>query len=91
MPRIAFEDNNRMSLRIRAENKALLVRAALGNTDLTNFVSCHALQSAKTVIQEADHVQLSGRDSLRVLDLLENPRAPNGKLQDAARALPKRS
>ncbi|PYX59234.1 MAG: DUF1778 domain-containing protein, partial [Acidobacteria bacterium] len=27
MPRIAVEDNNRMQLRIRAEEKALLLRA----------------------------------------------------------------
>jgi uncharacterized protein (DUF1778 family) len=58
---------------------------------LTDFVIIHAVRAAKAVIEEADHARLSGRDSLRVLDLLENPRAPNGKLQDAARALPKRS
>jgi uncharacterized protein (DUF1778 family) len=36
-------------------------------------------------------VQLSTRDSLRVLDMLENPPAPNAKLLAAARTLPKRS
>lgn len=91
MPRIAVEDNSRMSLRIRAEEKALLLRAvALKHTDLTDFVLRHALSAAKAVIEEADHVQLSERDSLRVLDLLENPPAPSGKLRAAARALPKR-
>jgi uncharacterized protein (DUF1778 family) len=49
----------------------------------------HALKVAKAVIEEADHVKLSGRDSLRVLDLLEHPPAPNAKLLAAARALPK--
>ena len=48
------------------------------------------LLAAKAVIEKADHVQLSERDSLRVLDLLENPPAPNAKLLAAARALPKR-
>jgi uncharacterized protein (DUF1778 family) len=92
MPRIAVEDNSRMSLRIRAEEKALLLRAvALNHTDLTDFVIRHALLAAKAVIEEADHVQLSGRDSLRVLDLLENPPAPNARLRAAARALPSRS
>jgi uncharacterized protein (DUF1778 family) len=92
MPRIAVEDNSRMSLRIRAEEKALLLRAvALNHTDLTGFVLRHALLAAKAVIEQADHVQLSERDSLRVLDLLENPPAPNAKLRAAARALPKRS
>jgi uncharacterized protein (DUF1778 family) len=79
-----------MSLRIRAEEKALILRAvALQHTDLTDFVVRHALLAADAVIKEADHLQLSERDSLRVLDLLENPPAPNAKLTAAARALPK--
>lgn len=91
MPRTAVEDNRRMSLRIRAEEKALLMRAvALEHTDLTDFVLRHALDAAKAVIQDAEHLRLSGRDSLRVLDLLENPPPPNAKLMAAARALPKR-
>jgi uncharacterized protein (DUF1778 family) len=91
MPRRAVEDNSRMSLRVRPEDKALLLRAvALNHTDLTDFVLCHAVRAAKAVIEEADRVQLSGRDSLRVLSLLENPPAPNAKLLAAARALPKR-
>lgn len=89
MPRIAVEGNNRMSLRIRPEEKALLLRAvALSHTDLTDFVLRHALLAAKAAIEDADHVRLSGRDSLRVLELLENPPAPNAKLLAAARALP---
>jgi uncharacterized protein (DUF1778 family) len=91
MPRIAVEDNSRLSLRIRAEEKALLLRAvALDRTDLTDFVLRHALLAAKAIIKDADHLQLSGRDSLRVLDLLENPPKPNAKLRAAARSLPKR-
>jgi uncharacterized protein (DUF1778 family) len=91
MPRIAIEDNSRMSLRIRAAEKALLMRAvALNHTDLTDFVLRHALSAARAVIAEADRVQLSGRDSLRVLDLLENPPAPNARLLAAAQALPQR-
>ena len=90
MPRRAVEDNSRMSLRVRPEDKALLLRAvALNQTDLTDFVLRHALLAAKAVVEEAEHVRLSGRDSLRVLDLLENPPAPNARLLRAARALPK--
>jgi len=90
MPRPAIEDNNRMSFRIRPDDKALLVRAvALDCTDLTGFVLRHALSAARTVIEEAERLQLSGRDSLRVLELLESPPAPNRKLLAAARALPK--
>lgn len=91
MPRVAVEDNSRMSLRIRPKEKALLLRAvALVQTDLTEFVLRHALRAARAVVEEADQLQLSETDSLRVLDLLENPPAPNAKLLRAARALPKK-
>jgi uncharacterized protein (DUF1778 family) len=80
-----------MSLRVRADEKAMLLRAvALKHTDLTDFVLKHALLAAKAAIAEAEHVQLSERDSLRVLELLENPPAPNAKLRAAAGALPRR-
>jgi len=74
MPRVAVEDNSRMSLRIRAEEKAKLL-----------------LRTAKDVIEEADRVQLTERDSPRVLELLENPPEPNARLLAAAQALPERS
>jgi uncharacterized protein (DUF1778 family) len=89
MPRVAVDDNERMNLRIRRDQKATLLRAAaLRNTDLTDFVIQNALREAEAVIQEADHLKLSERDSLRVLDLLENPPAPNAKLLNTAKALP---
>jgi uncharacterized protein (DUF1778 family) len=90
VPRVAVDDNERMNLRIRRDQKATLLRAAaLRNTDLTDFVIQNALREAEAVIQEADHLKLSERDSLRVLDLLENPPAPNAKLLNAAKALPR--
>ncbi|QLQ06606.1 MAG: DUF1778 domain-containing protein [Anaerolineae bacterium] len=89
MPRVAVQDSNRMSLRIRPEDKALLVRAvSYTHTDLTAFVLQNALEAAKAVIDEAERVSLSDRDSLRVLNALENPPAPNQKLLAAAQALP---
>ena len=92
MPRVAVEDNDRMSMRVRAEEKTMLLRAAaLENTDLTDFVLQHALRRAKAVIEEAEHLRLSERDSLRVLNVLENPPRPNAKLRAAARALPKKT
>jgi uncharacterized protein (DUF1778 family) len=91
MPRVAVEDNSRMSLRIRSEEKAILLRAAaLRRTDLTDFVRQHSLNAARAVIQEAEHLELSGRDSLRVLALLERPPKPNAKLLAAAKSLSKR-
>ena len=90
MPRVAVEDNSRMSLRIHSEDKALLMRAvAYTHTDLTEFVLRNAVQAAKMVIAQVEQVSLSKRDSLRVLDALENPPPPNAKLRAAARALPR--
>ena len=88
MPRVALKDNSRMSMRIRSEDKAVLMRAvAYAHTDLTDFVLQSTMQAAKAVIAQAEHVSLSERDSLRVLDALENPPAPNAKLLAAAHAL----
>lgn len=89
MPRVAVEHNSRMSLRIHPEEKALLLRAiAYTHSDLTEFVLRNAVQAAKEVIAQAEQTTLSERDSLRVLDALENPPAPNAKLLAAAQALP---
>lgn len=89
MPRVAVENNSRMSLRIRPEEKALLLRAvAYTHSDLTEFVLRNAVQAAKEVIAQAEQTTMSERDSLRVLDALENPPAPNAKLLAAAQALP---
>lgn len=43
---------------------------------------------ARPVVDQAQSVKLSERDSLRVLDLLENPPAPNARTMAAALALP---
>jgi uncharacterized protein (DUF1778 family) len=91
MPRLAVEDNSRMSLRIAPEEKTILLRAAaLKRTDLTDFVRQHSLKAARAVIEEAERLELSERDSLRVMELLENPPKPNAKLLAAAKSLPKR-
>ena len=90
MPRVAVDDNKRMQLRVRPEQKATLMRAAaLRNTNLTDFIVQLAMREAKTVIEEAERIRLSERDSLLVLDLLENPPAPNAKLRAAIDAMPK--
>ena len=91
MPRAPVEDNSRMSLRIPQAEKALLLRAvALQHTNLTDFVIRTAVEAARTVIEQEERIQLSGRDSLRVLELLENPPVPNARLLAAARSLPER-
>lgn len=89
MPQTPAEDNGRMSLRIPADAKALLMRgAALRNTTLTDFVLRTSVDAARHVIEEAERLQLSERDSALVLELLDNPPKPNAKLLAAARALP---
>ncbi len=92
MPRVPVENNDRMSLRIAAEEKSLLVRAAaLEHTNLTEFVIRAAVANAKEVIELAERQELSERDSLQVMDMLENPPEPNEKLMAAAFAMPKAS
>jgi len=92
MPRVPVENNDRMSLRIAAEEKALLVRAAaLQHTNLTEFVIRNAVANAREVIEQSERLDLSERDSLQILDLLENPPEPNEKLMAAAFAMPKAS
>ena len=49
---------------------------AIKHTDMTDFILRHALEAARKVIKQAEHLCLSERDSLRVLDALENPPAP---------------
>ena len=90
MPRVAVDENKRMNLRLRPEQKATLVRAAaLRHTDLTDFVLQPALREAKAVIEESERIILSERDSLMVLDMLENPPSPNDRLKAAIAAMPK--
>ena len=90
MPRATVEDKSRLELRVRPADKAILMRAvAIKHTDMADFVLRHALDAARKVIDRAERLRLSERDSLRVLDALENPPAPNARLLAAARRLPK--
>jgi len=92
MPQIAVETNERMSLRIASEEKSLLMRAAaLQHTNMTEFVIRHVLSAARKVIDQNERLELTERDSLHLLDLLDEPPAPNEKLMTAAFSLPKQS
>ena len=88
MARPAVEANSRIAMRIRASDKAMIMRAvALEQTNLTDFMLRTALREAQAVIDNHEQVKLTRRDSLSVLDLLENPPTPNAKLRKAARGL----
>ena len=87
MARRATEGNNRVELRVKPDEKAILARAAaLQHIDLTGFILSKLLPEARAVIERAERLALSGRDSLKVLDLLENPPKPNARLKRAAKA-----
>ena len=87
MARTASETSSRIELRIPREQKAVIARAAaLEHLDLTGFILRRVLPEARAVVERAEHLALSERDSLRVLDLLENPPAPSERLIRAAKA-----
>ena len=86
MPR-ANTQGHRVEFRIQPEERALLVRAAaLEHRDLTGFILETLLPAARLVIERADRLALTERDSLRVLEMLENPPPPPDRLIRAARA-----
>lgn len=88
MPRVAVE-NNRFAMRIAPAEKARLMRAAsIEQTDLTNFMLRNALRAADAVIEQAERVTLSERDTRLWLDLLDHPPRPNARLIAAAKAMP---
>ncbi len=92
MPRPAVDDNQRMALRIRPADKAIIMRAVeLAQTDMTTFILRTALREARSVIEEHERVELSERDGRLVMELLENPPEPNARLRKAARAMPRSS
>ena len=43
------------------------------------------IKAAEKVIEQSERVELSERDSMRVLELLENPPKPSAKLRAAAK------
>jgi uncharacterized protein (DUF1778 family) len=79
-------ESGRIELRVKPEDKALLSRAAaIERLDLTGFILRTVLPAAEKIIGKAERVELSERDSKRVLELLENP-PPSAKLLRAAKA-----
>jgi uncharacterized protein (DUF1778 family) len=89
MPR-AVSESNRIDLRVKATDKAVLARAAaLSNQDLSGFILNAALPAARKTIEQSERLVLSERDSLKVLDLLDNPPPANARLKAAFRRLKK--
>ncbi|MCP4414864.1 MAG: DUF1778 domain-containing protein [Gammaproteobacteria bacterium] len=90
MPQVPVENNDRISLRIASEEKSLLMRAAaLQHTNMTEFVIRNVITAARKVIDKNERLELTERDSMLVLALLDEPPAANEKLMTAAFSLPK--
>jgi len=86
---VARED--RIELRATKEEKRLLaVAAAHERLDMTSFIMRSALPAAREVVDRAERIVLSARDSRRVLELLEHPPKPTPALLAAARRRAKR-
>jgi uncharacterized protein (DUF1778 family) len=77
---------DRIELRASREEKRILAAAAAyERLDLTSFVLRAALPAAEKVMAKHQTIGLSARDSLRILELLENPPKPTPALLAAAR------
>lgn len=84
MTTVTRED--RIELRATKEEKRLLATAAAyERLDVTSFIMRNVLPSARKVVDRAERIVLSERDSERVLQLLENPPKPTAALLAAAR------
>lgn len=89
MPALVVKENSRLALRVSPADKAKLLRAvALAHTDMTDFILRNALLAADEVIDQAERMVLSARDTRLWLDLLDNPPKANARLIAAAKALP---
>ena len=78
--------NDRIELRATSEEKRLLAAAAAHERlDVTSFIMSNVLPVARDVVDRAERIVLSERDTKRVLDLLENPPKPTKALLAAAR------
>jgi uncharacterized protein (DUF1778 family) len=80
--------SERIELRTTLYEKKLLVAAAVHeHLDVTAFVLRTAIPAAKHVVEHANKIHLSARDTERVLDLLEHPPEPSPRLRKAAEQL----
>jgi uncharacterized protein (DUF1778 family) len=77
---------DRIELRTTKEEKRILATAAAyERLDVTSFIMRNVLPAAREVVDRAERIVLSERDTVRVLDLLENPPKPTPALLAAAR------
>ena len=86
MPANTAAREDRIELRATKEEKRLLATAAAHERlDLTSFIMRSVLPAAREVVDRAERIVLSERDTERVLELLEKPPKPTAALKAAAR------
>ena len=86
MASAAAARDDRIELRATKEEKRLLVAAAAQERlDVTSFIMRRVLPAAREVVNKAERIVLSERDTARVLSLLENPPKPTRALLEAVR------
>lgn len=86
MPVTSAARDDRIELRATKEEKRLLAAAAAyERLDVTSFIMQKVLPSAREVVDRAERIVLSRRDTERVLQLLESPPKPTQALLAAAR------
>jgi len=84
MPRAAETKDERLQVRLDAEAKSVLQRAAnYRHETVSQFVLTSALEEAEKVIRENETVSLSGPDWKLFYDALTNPPPLNAALQKA--------
>jgi uncharacterized protein (DUF1778 family) len=77
---------DRIELRATREEKRILAKAAAyERLDVTSFIMRNVLSTAREVVDRAERIMLSEGDTVRVLELLENPPKPTPALIAAAR------
>ncbi|MDB5395686.1 MAG: hypothetical protein JWM91_3192 [Rhodospirillales bacterium] len=78
------EDRNELRA-TKEEKRILATAAAYERLDVTSFIMRNVLPAAREVMDRAERIVLSERDTVRVLELLENPPEPTPALMAAAR------
>jgi uncharacterized protein (DUF1778 family) len=86
MPTNVATREGRIELRTTRDEKRILAAAAAHERlDVTSFIMRNVLPAAREVVDRAERIALSERDTSRILELLENPPPPTPALLAAAR------
>ena len=86
MPATPAAREDRIELRATKDEKRLLAAAAAyERLDVTSFIMRNVLPAARDVVDRAERIVLTERDTVRVLELLDNPPQPTPALLAAAR------